>query len=199
MANTAQQQNANQDSLLLTALPMSPVAVAYNVTSEEIENFIFNYLKNTKGVNGVATVRVKVGRDGGNRPQVSVFAFFDIDSTDIYSGLSRVPVHLRNRIETGGLRASDKLFNALKPLVRKGEFKLHNRSSQGLAFVELDVFKVFGLALAIDPRRHFLNILETQNLKKGRAVISVMKSLRNIEQGESVRDRYDDILRNLED
>lgn len=196
MTNAAQKPVV-ENSILTTAFPMTPVAVGYNIESTEIENFVFDYLTKTRGIQGVATVRLKVGREGG-KPSASIFAFFDINSPDIYTGNNKIPSYLRNKIDMDNARVSDRLFNALKPLINRNKFKLHNRSHQGLAFIELDIFKVFGLATAIDPERHELIINEARQVKKNRAIISVMKVARAFEQGESILDRYDQILRNMD-
>jgi len=196
MANAAQQ--VMQNDLLRTSVDIDPVAVVYNVTNDQVESFVYDYLTKTKKIAGVEAVRLRVDHEGSQRPELSIYAFFNLNSENIISGLTRVPVHLRDKVDIGGLRADEALFNALKPLVRGGEFKLHSRPSQGLAYIRLDVFKTFGLMLAANPNLHMLTILEAQKLKKNRSVVSVMKRTRMVEQ-EDITDRFNRIIQDIED
>jgi hypothetical protein len=189
MANNQQQQK----SILDTAVNIDPVAVVYNIENDAVENFAFNYLSSIKGIKGVAATRLNVIRDGNRNPQLSLYAFFDQRSEDIFSQVQNVPEHLRRKLDIGGFRASKKLHDALLPVVR--DYKLVSDGREKLVFVRLDVFKVLGLMLASDHRRHNLVISEVIKLKKNRSVFTAIKSAKHVDKGgDNEFDRFTNII-----
>lgn len=184
--------NQNQKSILETAVNIEPVAVVYNIENDAIENFVYNYLSNIKGVEGVSAVRLNVVRDGNRNPQLSLYAFFDQRSNDIFSNVNKVPEHLRRKMDLGGFRASDKLHKALLPIIR--EFKLISDGKERLVYTRLDVFKVLGLMLAADHRKHYLTVSEVMKMKKGRSVSTVIKSNKFVDKSDNEFDRFTNII-----
>lgn len=193
---------ANQNQYALkplveTTVDIDPVAVVYNIQNEDIETFVYNFLTQAKGIQGVAAVRVHVVRDGSRNPELALYLFLHQDSKDVFSGLKNVPEHLRFKMDVGGLKASDKLFNALKPIVN--EFKISAEPKQQLFYIKLDVFKVLGLMLAAEPRKHHITVSEVVKLKKKRSIVTVIKSNRFVDKHDDGFDRFSNIIDRLED
>lgn len=189
--------NQIQNKLFQTTVDIDPVAVVYNVQNEDIENFVFNYLSNARNIDGVAAVRVHVVRDGNKNPEVSLYLFLDMNSNDVFSSLKNVPEHLRSKMDVGGFRASEKLFNALKPIVK--DFKLSADPKEKLVYIKLDIFKVLGLMLAAERGKHNIVISEVVKLKKKRSILTVIKSNKFIDKDDASFDKFASIIENEED
>ena len=189
--------NQTQNKLFETTVDIDPVAVVYNVQNDDIENFVYNYLTSARNIDGVAAVRVHVVRDGNKNPEVSLYLFLDMSSSDVFSNLKNVPEHLRNKLDVGGFRASEKLFNALKPIVK--DFKLSADPKEKLVYTKLDIFKVLGLMLAAERGKHNIVISEVVKLKKKRSILTVIKSNKFIDKDEASFDKYASIIENEED
>lgn len=189
--------NQTQNKLFETTVDIDPVAVVYNVQNDDIENFVYNYLTNARNIDGVAAVRVHVVRDGNKNPEVSLYLFLDMSSSDVFSNLKNVPEHLRNKMDVGGFRASEKLFNALKPIVK--DFKLSADPKEKLVYTKLDIFKVLGLMLAADRSKHYIVISEVVKLKKKRSILTVVKSNKFIDKDEASFDKFASIIESEED
>jgi hypothetical protein len=178
------QNNQAQKSIVETTASIEPVAVVYNIQSDDIQDYIYNYLTNVRQVDGVAAVRVSVVRDGNRNPELAIYAFFNQDSKDVFTAVRNIPQHLRAKMDMGGFKASDKLKKALNPVIK--DLKLSGDPRNRLVYVKLDVFKVLGLMLAADPRRHWMQVTEVVKLKKKGSVTTVIK------QNKFVSDRSDD-------
>ena len=189
--------NQTQNKLFETTVDIDPVAVVYNVQNDDIENFVYNYLTSARNIDGVAAVRVHVVRDGNKNPEVSLYLFMDMNSNDVFSNLKNVPEHLRSKMDIGGFRASEKLFNALKPIVK--DFKLSADPKEKLVYTKLDIFKVLGLMLAAERGKHNIVISEVVKLKKKRSILTVIKSNKFIDKDEASFDKYASIIENEED
>lgn len=189
--------NQTQNKLFETTVDIDPVAVVYNVQNDDIENFVYNYLTNARNIDGVAAVRVHVVRDGNKNPEVSLYLFLDMSSSDVFSNLKNVPEHLRNKMDVGGFRASEKLFNALKPIVK--DFKLSAAPKEKLVYTKLDIFKVLGLMLAAERGKHNIVVSEVVKLKKKRSILTVIKSNKFIDKDEASFDKYASIIESEED
>lgn len=189
--------NQIQNKLFQTTTDIDPVAVVYNVQNEDIENFVFNYLSNARNIDGVAAVRVHVVRDGNKNPEVSLYLFLDMNSNDVFSNLKNIPEHLRSKMDVGGFRASEKLFNALKPIVK--DFKLSADPKEKLVYIKLDIFKVLGLMLAAERGKHNVVVSEVVKLKKKRSILTVIKSNKFIDKDDASFDKFASIIENEED
>jgi hypothetical protein len=186
------QNNQVEKSIVETAVSIEPVAVVYNLENDAVENFVYNYLNQIKGVEGIAAARLAVVRDGNRNPELSLYVFIDQRSKEVFTSMQNVPEHLRRKMDVGGYRASEKLHKALLPIVR--EYKIVSDGRNKLVYVKLDVFKVLGLMLAADPRKHNLIVTEVLKLKKGRSVTTVIKSNRYVDKDDNRGDKYLDII-----
>jgi hypothetical protein len=186
-----------QNDLLSTSVDVEPVAVVYNLENTEIENFVVNYL-NSRGIDRVSASRLHVLREGNARPEASLYVFLSLDSADVMTDMKNVPEHLRHKMDVGGFRASDKLFNAVKPIV--GEFKVHAQPREKVVYIKLNLFRTLGLMLAADSRKHQLVISEVSKLKKKTAVFTVIKSTKFIDKDSSAGyDRFSSIIADIEE
>jgi transcriptional regulator of aromatic amino acid metabolism len=193
----AQNNQNQQNSIMDTAVSIDPVAVIYNIENDVVENFVYNYLNDIKQIDGVAAVRLNVVRDGNRNPQLSLYAFLDNRSKDVFSNMKNVPEHLRRKMDMGGFRATDKLNKALSPIVR--ETKIFTDPRNKVVYIKLDVFKVFGLMLAADRRAHYLTVSEVMKLKKQRSITTVIKSNKFIDKNDDDSfDRYSNIVQHHE-
>lgn len=186
-----------QNDLLSTSVDVEPVAVVYNLENTEIENFVVNYL-NSRGIDRVSASRLHVLREGNARPEASLYVFLSLDSSDVMTDMKNVPEHLRHKMDVGGFRASDKLFNAVKPIV--GEFKVHAQPREKVVYIKLNLFRTLGLMLAADSRKHQLVISEVSKLKKKTAVFTVIKSTKFIDKDSGTGyDRFSSIIADIEE
>lgn len=189
--------NQNQKSITETSINIDPVAVVFNVENDVIENFVQSYLTHTRKIEGVAAIRLHVVRDGNRNPEVALYAFFDQNSKDVYTSVRNVPKHLRHKMDMGGYKASDNLYNALKPIAK--DFKLGADPRNGLVYIKLNIFRVLGLMLAADSRVHQLQITEVAKLKKKKAVVSVIKQNKFIDRSDAGGfDKFSNIIDRIE-
>lgn len=192
----AQTQN-QQVTLTTTTVAIDPVAVVYNVFSTDVERFVEKYLAG-KNIQGVVGVRSRVLRDGNQRPEVELFAFFEMNSPEILTGMKDIAPHLRDMVETGGFRATDTLARALRPIVNK-EVKFIPKTSQRVVYVKLDEFRALGMMLAADPRFHNIAITDVKSIKKKQSAWTVFKSNRFVDREDTGGDRLLNILENERD
>lgn len=192
-------QAKHKNSLLETTIPVDPVAVIYNLENSDIEQFVYNYLAKTCGIDRVVAVRAHVSRTGTQRPDASLYAFISMDSNDVQTNIKNVASHLRDRIDIGGYRASNKLFDALRPIV--SDMKIHAQSRERVVFIKLNLFDTIGLMLAADRNAHRIIINEIAKIKKDRFVFSVIKSNTFIEKESPSAnyDKFQNIISQFED
>lgn len=196
--NNSAVNNRNQSSIMDTAVKIEPVAVVYNITNEEIENFVYTYLTQGKGIQGVQGVACRA-RKFGQSPDISIYAFLDTSSEDIISNMRDIPPHLRNKMDLGGIRLADRLANAVRPLSNELRCGLHD--SESSAWVKLDIFRVLGSMLAADRRRHNIVITRADDLKKKSISISVVKEMAPVYSGDNRQgqgDRFGNMIRDIE-
>lgn len=193
---TANKTQSNQNSLLSTSVDIDPVAVVYNVTNDIVEQFVSEYLVEAKGIQGIVGVRSSLVRSG-QRPEISVYVFLTMDSDDIKSQMRNVPKAIRNKMDVGGYRASDRLFDAMKALVGRNQFRVGVKGN--MVYIKIDIFRALGMVLGATPNRHQITITEVQPLKKKRFVMSVLKSNKFLDKADTGRgDRLDDIIDSIE-
>lgn len=197
MSQPQNQVQNQQVSLTTTAVAIDPVAVVYNVFSSDIERFVEKYLEK-KSIAGVVGVRSRVVRDGNQRPEVELFAFFEMNSPEILTGMKDIAPHLRDMVETGGFRGTDTLNRALRPIV-SNDVKFIPKSSQRVVYVKLNEFRVLGMMLAADPRFHNIAITDVRSIKKKQSMWTVFKSNRFVDREDTGGDRLLNILENDRD
>jgi hypothetical protein len=194
MANNNNQSRAPR-TIYDTTVDIEPVGVVYNIESDTIQQFLSEYFRDTQKIKGLLATRAIAVRDGNRNPEVKVYAFFDINSDEITSNIGTVPEHLRRKMDVGGFKASNKLYHALRPILKGKELKIYADLKTQSAYVELDIFRVLGLMLSVDPNRHHVTVAEVQRLKKKRAVLSVIKSSKFVaDKGGSDFDKYTNIV-----
>lgn len=196
-ANKNQTQSQNRNTgLLNTSVDIDPVAVIYNVTNDIVEQFVYEYLHDAKGIEGVIGVRSSLVRSG-QRPEISIYVFLRMDSKDVSSQMQNVPKILRNKMDVGGYRASDRLFDAMKALVGRNQFRVGVKGNT--VYIKIDIFRALGMVLGANPNRQQITINEVQPLKKKRFVMSVVKSNKFLDKADTGGgDRLHDIIDSIE-
>lgn len=190
-------QNFKNGGLTDTAIKIEPVAVIFNLQNSDIEEFVKNYLSNVLNIEGVLGTRIKVV-ESARHPEVSVFVFMDIDSPDIINKTANIPEPLRQRMDTGGFKASNKLLKALRPLSRRNDIHLGSSPRDRLVYAQLDIFRVLGMMLNCDRNQHQLKITETVCLKRNNIIITVVKSNRFYDNSNSNSDRLRDVMERID-
>jgi hypothetical protein len=154
---------------------LEPIGVAYNIPSELIESFVVNYLKDTKSIDGLGGVRLKVVK-GGDMNKVRLGAFFYTTSKDISTPMcsGEMLELLADKMPTDGYMMTDKLKKALIPLCKKLEL---NPMSKNVVAIELNIFSVLGMMLAVDRTAFRLIITAVEAVSNTRAVLTVIKKL----------------------
>lgn len=185
-----QKPQQQRHGLLDTNVPLDPVTVGYTIETRDIQEFTERYLRDN-GIDRVEAVRIRVDRSG-DRPKVTVFAFIGLNSKDLHRQQMNVAEHLRNKIDMGGQKPSDKLKKVIKTLAGNNtNIRQDNRLK--VAHFTVDIFRVLGLMLAADPRVHQLNIPFVDGRKRG-STITVFKSLKFVDRGPSDFDKYSKIV-----
>lgn len=179
-----------------TVVDIEPSLVGFAIDNEEIQNFVMSYL-GKHNIDRLEASRVRVIRQGSHT-EAKVYAFISMKSTDVNSsnrkGGNGVHRHLQNKIDMGGFKVSEKLRKAVLPLVKGNDVQVRQDVRNNVVFVELDIFRVLGLMLDVNPQIHQLNIPKIDELKKGSSVINVIKSNRYIERGPRNIDKYSRIV-----
>lgn len=178
--------------LLDKAINAEPVLVGYNFKGSMIDEWVYNLLVNKFKIDGVATVKTNIVK-GGSRPDVAIYVFLDTNSRNIRSNTSRIPDHIRKKMEEGVYNADDQLRKALIPLCDK--FKLG--TSRGYVFCRLNIFKVLGVMLAVNHREHGINITEINRLKKD-CLLTVFKYTKFVDENNAADDKFANIIQQME-
>lgn len=178
--------------LLEKAVNVEPVGVVYNLKGSTIDEWVYNLLTNKFNIDGVEVVKTNVIRDG-KKPEVVVYVFIRPNSRNVKSNTARIPEHLRKRMDEGVYTADEHLRKALLPLCEK--FKLG--TTRGLVFCKLDIFKVIGAMLVVNPKQQTINILDIARMKKD-SVLTVMKSTKFVNEHNDSADKYSTIINQLE-
>jgi len=189
-------ENQKRFGLLDRSVEVEPIGVIYNVMSEDIETFLFNYFKDVRKIDGVAAIRISVVRDGTSRPEVKVYAMFHMNSVDVVSNLQNVPEPLRRKMDSGNYRVSDKLKNALYAVAK--EFKIGTHTGERIVYSECNIFKILGLMFAVDNRAHSISIPEVVKLKKNKSILTVIKTNKFFSKDDDGTDKYSSIVNNLD-
>lgn len=179
--------------ILNKAVQVDPVGVVYNFKGSMVDEWVYNLLTNKFNVDGIEVVKTNVVRSG-REPEIAVYVFMRTSSRNIRSNTSRIPEHLRKRMDDGVYTADETLKKALLPLCRN--FKLG--TTRGLVFCKLDIFKVIGSMLATDPRSEEIRILEINTKMKNDFVLTVLKRMKFVDESAQTSDKYSNIINQLE-
>lgn len=193
-------QNANatnaSTNLLDKVVNIDPVGVIYNMTGDMVEDFVEQYLY-SKGVDGVSAVKVHVKNEGRNNPYIAVYLFMNKDSKFIVSEIQSIPKVLRDKIDKVNISMSDDFKKIIAPLA--GNDIESGRAEGNDYFVKLNIFRVIGMMLAVDRRKHSLTIMDAKKFPKGgNSLFSVMKGVQYTYGGSNNGDKYTRQINNLE-
>lgn len=168
----------NKNELLNKAVELDPIGLIYSITATECEDFLTG-LFNKQGID----VYTKVAVSGNEkRPEVMCGVFINKNSKHIKSNSNNnnVADFLKKKMDSGLYYPDQQLSQLLKPLTK--EVKLHIQGNQVVCL--LDIFRVLGLMLMVDPRKHSINITEAKRIKSE----SVMIVWKTIKQQNSFSD-----------
>ena len=183
-------QMTKTEELLQTNVDVEPVGVIYNLTANVIEKAITEYLIE-RGIKDTLAVRLRVDQLR-NRTEVSVFAFFDKNSSNITSNMNKIPEYLRNRVQSGALKPSEKLQEVLRGLTSDTSLAV----DKDIAYVRLNIFKCLGLVLHANPRNQeiLINEIKQGNKKDDFIILSVIKKVRYRSNFNNPEDKFSRIL-----
>ena len=171
--------NQNKNELLNKAVDLDPIGLIYSITASECEDFLTG-LFNKQGINDAY---VKVAVSGNEkRPEVMCGIFINKNSKHIKSNsdTNNVADFLRKKMDSGLYYPDQQLTQLLKPLTK--EVKLHIQANQVVCL--LDIFRVLGLMLMVNPHKHSINITEAKRIKSE----SVMIVWKTVKQQNSFSD-----------
>lgn len=183
----------SNNNLLDKTIDVNPVGVIYNVSGNDIKEFILNYLT-ALNVDGVANAGINVLRDGASRPDVAFYVIIDSNSKDVTSNMQNIPQHLKKKMDVGGYRASERLKKALIPICG-GDIKLNVRDRY--VVVKCNIFKVLALMFKAHPRMNTLAITEVAKFK-GDCCLTVVKGLKFVSADNDNNDKFSRILRSMD-
>lgn len=161
----------NKNDLLNKAVDLDPIGLIYSITASETEDFLTNLFAK-QGID----CYVKVAVSGNEkRPEVMAGVFINKNSKHIRSNSSNnnVADFLKKKMDSGLYYPDQQLSQLLKPLTK--EVKLHIQGNQVVCL--LDIFRVLGLMLMVDPRKHSINITEAKRIKS-ESVMIVWKTIK---------------------
>lgn len=194
------EQIKKENPLFKTGVDIEATGLVYSITSDLIATFVAEYL-DTKQIKGLDNVIVKSIRDGATRPEIGIYAFFDLNSEDFNSSKTKnIPDYIQQKMSVE-VRIGDKLRDSLAPMC-DGPIKI-GRREQNLAVIKLNEFKVLGLMLNSIPRIHELIILEVNKIPraKGSSLLTVIKRNRvesSAPNRSDNRNRYDSLINNMD-
>lgn len=191
----ANQNERRQLKLTDTLVDVQPVGVVYNITRQTIEDFVFNYLSSTKGIDKLETVRADVRKHPQFGWVVDIYAFISPNSTHVLSKSMQVESIITQHMDSTGFKSSKQLQEALSKIAKDTRLIKTGKGNSPLA-VRLDTYKVLCLMLALDPYRHDLIIPEVKTVKKGSFVATVIKQ-EQFPKSEGSSDKYADFMRRL--
>lgn len=160
-----------KNELLNKAVDLDPIGLIYSITASECEEFLTGLFAK-QGIDVYSKVAVS-----GNekRPEVMCGIFISKNSKHIKSSSNNnnVADFLKKKLDSGLYYPDQQLSQLLKPLTK--EVKLHIQGNQVVCL--LDIFRVLGLMLMVDPRRHAINITEAKRIKS-ESVMIVWKTIK---------------------
>lgn len=161
----------NKEELLNKAIDINPIGLIYSITATDCEEFLSSLFKK-QGVEAYCKVAVS-----GNekRPEVMCGVFINKNSNHIKTNNNNnnVADFLKKKMDSGLYYPDQQLSQLLKPLTK--EVKLHLQGNQVVCL--LDIFRVLGLMLMVDPRKHSINITEAKRIKS-ESVMIVWKTIK---------------------
>lgn len=192
MANQARNER-RQLKLTDALVDVQPVGIVYNLTKQVIEDFVYNYLANTKGIDKFEAVRADVRKTPQFGLVIDVFGFISPSSSHVISKSMRVESIIKEQMDSSSFKTSSELQAALSK-VAKDTRLLRTGKGNPLA-VRLDTYKILSLMLAVDPYKHELAITEVKQMKRGNFVATVVKQETYPKSEERGGDKYSDLVR----
>lgn len=189
----ANQKERRQLKLTDTLVDVQPVGVVYNITRQTIEDFVFDYLSNTKGIDKMDTVRADVRKTQVGWV-IEIYGFILPSSSHVTSKSMQVQSIITQHMDSSSFKSSRQLQDALAKISKDTRLiKVGKGNNASLAF-KLDTYKVLSLMLALDPYKHELNIPEVKPIKKGGFVATVIKQ-ETFPKSEDSNDKYAEFMR----
>lgn len=174
--------------------------VGYRVNGYDVENFVKKCLEDA-GVEGLLNPKLVVSREGNNAQiNVGFYVFLRSDSKDIYSPASKIPAHIRQRMEIHNFNPSERLKKAVTPFVPFGEngpltrINIYDRGGKTVLFIKCNIFKILAAMFDAPRKKYNIAITEAMNLKKNQCALTVVKALKFAEENSNAEE---DVLRHI--
>lgn len=194
-----QQQPRRSHSITKTTVDIEPVSVIYNLEEASIQDYLKVYFDQS-GITSYSAARLQVRRQGTN-PLATLYVFFDGKSDDVTPNRNRqqksgmIPQGILERMDNGGSSISKELRNAIRPLSNGNpHVRTSNRNGQKIAYIEIDIFRVVGLMLSVDPKQHDLSITELKQL--GKSILLTVQKTKRFGRVGGKSDIYADLIDN---
>lgn len=170
--------NNKRNSLLETTVDLEPAGVIYNISKSTIENFVKNYLTQTKNIDGVKAVCAVATKKPQPGYVIDVYAFFDSNSKDIIpkAGMKTTRSFLTEQMSMSSYRTSDNLQRALGKIARNTNLMTISKERNSDLACRLDTYKILCLMLLVDQYNQELDIWEVKPIGgKGDFLTTVFK------------------------
>ena len=175
-------ENTNQNKSLDLAhntLGLEPFVVGFNIHGSDITEFVQIYLEK-KGIHN-AIAHIEAINEGTVAPKLGLVVTFQKSNAEIISNMGGgmgqediLPVFAQ-RVQTGGLRASDKLRNAIAPLLIEKKSKVYRaEKNKNYVYIPICPIKTIAALLAVNPQLAKINITGVHTTK-GEVVVTVFK------------------------
>lgn len=192
MANQERRQLKLTDALI----DVQPVGVVYNITKQTIEDFVYNYLSNTKGIDKFEAVRAEVRKTPQFGLVIDIYGFISPSSSHVTSKSMKVNSIITQQMDSTSFKTSSELQSALSKIAKDTRLIKTGKGSGAPLAVRLDTYKVLSLMLAVDPYRHELAITEVKQMKKNSFAATVIKQ-ETFPKSEGTNDKYSDFMRRM--
>lgn len=178
-----------------TVVDLKPISVGYNITENQIDEFLMSLLGQTYDIQAVRLQKFIQGET----VKVSCHAFFRLDDPKVVvqSGVSgNIPQFFLEHMNHKGTKLTEefsKVISAFRPDTPADRDIISN-PKQGFVAIKLDIFQVIGLMLSYEPNTHRINISQVSEINDT-IVITAFKTL--ITKGRArkgKRDKFSQML-----
>lgn len=171
--NNTPNTNTRNNSIYDNSIGLEPIAVVYNLSTNQVEEYTFKFLTEKLGVTGVKDVCVYIKKNQEGRLQVEPYVVLDPRQCDgIQQNRANINPILASKLETGMYTISEELTKQLQLLTSKVTPK---RISGNLVSIKLDIFIILAAMLSVKQKSYRLSIEELKESGNGSGNMIVYK------------------------
>lgn len=203
MSNAAAEkvERASSD-LVSTNVNINPVGAVFNITSNLVEDFMFDYLRKQRGLTSVIKV-ICSSRPSRGVTRIHVHVALDLNNDEVISNMKDVAEDIRRRMRGSNFTPGEKVQKVLGPLIQDGIIEMETRARDNFGIVEIDTFRVLGLMLDVDHNKHRISIPDVHGTDgKNKFIFTAIKREKFVDRNSGAsftdiyRERANELLNN---